>query len=146
MRKKTNEKLGISLIVLMVTIIVTIILATVSVISINGAIDNSLMSAFATDLSTIEDLSKTYYMQNGAFPTETEGEDALSEQKVLDIVGIDKKDAFSDELRSNQDYADNTDLGAFYIIDLSKLDLSSSKRGIKKDGDNQDVYVISAST
>lgn len=139
-------KKGISLIVLIITIAVMLILLTTIVISVNSAVNNAKLSSFATDLSTVEDLTKTYYMQNGSYPTAVENEEASSQGTILGIVGDDNKNSFTDELKSNGDYNDSDDLGVFYKIDLSKLDVDSSKRGTAKDGNTSDVYVVSAAT
>lgn len=145
--KKHNKvcyKKGVSLIVLIVTIVVMLILTTIVVVSVDNVIENSALSSFATDLSIVEDLTNVYYMQNGSMPTKIEGEAALSQNEVLAKVGIQKETAFTDELKLNNDYnEENGDLGSFYIIDLTKLDIDSSTRGFLKDGYQRDVYIVS---
>ena len=144
-----NKNKGISLIVLLVTIAVMLILLTVIVISVDNVSNNSKLSAFATDLSTIEDLTSTYYMQNNSFPVKTESgkeinDMIMTQRDLLNKVGNENKDNFIEELQLNNDYNDESDdLGEYYPIDLSKLDIGSSKRGIAKDGDTQDIYVVS---
>lgn len=148
---KTNksEKKGISLMVLLITIAVMLILLTIIVISVDNVSNNSKLSAFATDLSTIEDLTSTYYMQNNSFPVKTESGKEINDMimtqgDLLNKVGNENKDKFIEELQLNNDYNDESDdLGEYYPIDLSKLDIDSSKRGIAKDGDTQDIYVVS---
>lgn len=143
-----NEKKGISLIVLLITIVVILILLTVIVISVDNVSNNAKLSAFATDLSAIEDLTNTYYMQNNSFPvkTETGQENAdivMTQGVLLDRVGNENKDKFIEELKLNNDYNEESDdLGEYYPIDLSKLDVDSSKRGTLKDGNLKDIYVI----
>lgn len=144
--KYNFSKKGITLTILIITIAVMLILLTTVVISINNVVNNSKLSSFATDLSTVEDLTKTYYMQNGAYPTTSENESALSQKDILDLVGEEHKVSFTEELKLNNDYNQNEDLGAFYKIDLSNLDIDSSKRGTKKDGNEQDIYVVCAGT
>ena len=144
-----NKNKGISLIVLLITIAVMLILLTVIVISVDNVSNNSKLSAFATDLSTIEDLTSTYYMQNNSFPVKTENgkeikDMIMTQGDLLNKVGNENKDKFIEELQLNNDYNDESDdLGEYYPIDLSKLDVGSSKRGIAKDGDSQDIYVVS---
>lgn len=144
-----NKNKGISLMVLLITIAVMLILLTVIVISVDNVSNNSKLSAFATDLSTIEDLTNTYYMQNNSFPVKTESGKEINDMimtqgDLLNKVGNENKDNFIEELQLNNDYNDESDdLGEYYPIDLSKLDIGSSKRGIAKDGDTQDIYVVS---
>ena len=144
-----NKNKGISLMVLLITIAVMLILLTVIVISVDNVSNNSKLSAFATDLSTIEDLTNTYYMQNNSFPVKTESGKEINDMimtqgDLLNKVGNENKTKFIEELQLNNDYNDESDdLGEYYPIDLSKLDIDSSKRGIAKDGDTQDIYVVS---
>lgn len=145
--KKQNKvyfKKGISLIVLIVTIVIMLIITTIVVVSVDDVIENSALTSFANDVSIVEDLTKVYYMQNGAFPTKTEDEAAISQNDVLAKVGTQKETAFTDELKLNNDYNNsNGALGNFFIIDLTKLDIDSSTRGFLKDGDQSDVYIVS---
>ena len=60
---KIEKKKGISLVVLLMTIIVALILLTASTVSIVDAADNATISAFAEELKTLEDTSKEYYLQ-----------------------------------------------------------------------------------
>ena len=137
-----KEKKGISLIVLIVVIAVMIILLTVIIASVSNVSNNAKLSAFASDLSIVEDVTKSFYMQNNIFPTPAGQSNALSQGELLNIVGISNEDLFIEELTLNNDYEENNDLGEYYIIDLTKLDVSSSKRGIKNSNDNTDVYAI----
>ncbi|MEG1363571.1 MAG: hypothetical protein RSC92_03990, partial [Clostridia bacterium] len=58
------KKRGISLIVLVITIIITIILVSVVVIPTKNSINDSKITAFIKDLSTIEDATVSYYLSN----------------------------------------------------------------------------------
>lgn len=145
--KKQNKvylKKGISLIVLIVTIVIMLILTTTVIIGVDGVIEKSTLTSFASDLSIVEDLTNVYYMQNGSFPTKTDEEAALSQNDVLAKVGIQKETEFTSELQLNNDYNESNGLlGSFYVIDLTKLDIGSSTRGFLKDSDQTDVYVVS---
>lgn len=140
--KLNKEKKGISLIILIIIIAVLIILLTVIIASVSNVSNNAKLSAFASDLSIVEDVTKSFYMQNNIFPTPAGQSNALSQGELLNIVGISNEDLFIEELTLNNDYEENNDLGEYYIIDLTKLDVSSSKRGIKNSNDNTDVYAI----
>ncbi len=143
MKKIKNKKSGISLIVLIITISVMLILLSIVIISVGNASENAKLSSFATDLATIEDLTTAYQIQNDKFPTRTEDEVAKSQKEILDMIEYNDSLELRKELKLNNDYNEKSeDLGAFYVIDLSKLDIDSSKRGTLKDGDTKDVYVV----
>lgn len=149
MMKKENKKQGVSLVVLLITVAVMLILLTVIIVTVDNVSNNSKLATFASDLSTVEDLTTAYYMQNNSFPVKvesgkTEEEMALTQAEILTKVGEENKAKFIDELILNNEYnSESDDLGEFYSIDLSKLDIDSSKRGILKNGDEKDVYVVS---
>ncbi len=143
--RKIEKKEGISLIVLIVTIGVMIILASVILVSVNDSIDDASIVAFAEDLSKLEDSVETYNLINDAFPTETPNEVALSQGNVINIVPADVRGDFTQELEINGDLETDSSLGVYYKIDLSKIDVESSTRGMKKSGD-ADIYVVSAKT
>lgn len=136
-----KKKNGISLIVLIITIGVMLILLSIIIVSVSNVSNNAKLSAFASDLSTVEDLTSAYFMQNNSFPTKTESNTALNQGEILSKVDSENEVAFQEELQLNNDINDLDELGEFYIIDLTKLDVSSSKRGLEENGEN-DVYVV----
>lgn len=144
-----KSKQGISLIVLIVTIIVMLILLSIIIVSVNNVSGNSKLAAFATDLSSVEDLTSSYYMKNNSFPIKVEDskkeEDMVMNQgELLSRVGKENKDKFIDELKLNNDYNDENDnLGEYYPIDLKKLEIESTSRGTEEKGNLKDIYVVS---
>ena len=146
---KPSQKKGISLIVLIVTIIVMLILLSIIIVSVNNVSGNSKLAAFATDLSSVEDLTSSYYMKNNSFPIKVEDskkeEDMVMNQgELLSRVGKENKDKFIDELKLNNDYNDENDnLGEYYPIDLKKLEIETTSRGTEEKGNLKDIYVVS---
>lgn len=139
---KYKSKSGVSVIALVIVISVLLILLSIVIINVNNVSNNAKLSAFASDLSTVEEMTSAYYMQNSSFPTTNETEESLSQGEILDRVEEGNKNSFTNELKLNNDYNTSNDLGEFYIINLNKLDVASSKRGLKNDGEN-DIYVVS---
>ena len=141
-----NLKKGISMIVLIITIILIIILTSTVIITVEDAIVNATIAAFAQDLKSVEEATTIYYQQNDEFPVLGENK-ACSKGEILQIVPNDKKDEFVNELNLNNDNVENDNLGAFYMIDLAKLNVEETSRGLQKDENgNQllsDVFVIS---
>lgn len=130
-----ETKKGISLIVLVITIIVMGILASVVVFISADSVNNSKIAAFSTDLTEIEDLIDEYYLNNNALPI-VEGTTYTKAQVVALITN--GADSLSDEITSNGD-----DSSSFYEVDLSKLPIDDSASGNKND-DETDVYLVSS--
>lgn len=144
-----KSKQGISLMVLIISISVMLILLSIIIVSVNNVSGNSKLAAFATDLSSIEDLTSSYYMKNNNFPikvedSKTEEEMVMNQGTLLSRVGEENKEKFVDELKLNNDYNEESDdLGEYYPIDLRKLDIESTKRGTEENGNLKDIYVVS---
>ncbi|MEG2348428.1 MAG: hypothetical protein RSB67_02125 [Clostridia bacterium] len=136
-----DKKLGISLILLVITIVITIILTTAIIISVNTSKNNAALVSFAEEISTIEDQVSSYYIQNDEIPY-LDSEMPISQKALMDLIPLSDKNIFTQELELNLDKNTNEMLGAFYFIDLSKIDITNSKKGYKKSGENNDVYVV----
>lgn len=132
---------GITLVVLIITIVVALVILSISVVAVKNAVDNANLVAYAKDISSIQDAVANYYITNESFPTTESDATAKSQTTFLTYV-TDQEDVIN-ELKENNEYNDNGNLGAFYIIDVSKLDIAKTIRGTKKDGDTKDVYIMS---
>ncbi|MEG1008645.1 MAG: hypothetical protein RSF67_02285, partial [Clostridia bacterium] len=128
------KKRGISLIVLVITIIITIILVSVVVIPTKKSINDSKITAFTKDLSTIEDATVSYYLSNNEFPTKKA---VYDKNAVLALIDSKVLTNFNEELTLNSDELSTE----FYEIDLSKINVTKTKRGTLKNGNN-DVYIV----
>ena len=133
-----NSKKGISLIVLVITIAVLLIISSAVIYTSADASNNAKLVAFASDLQQVEDLVTEYYITNNELPILTE----TSYTEATLVASIEEgADELSGEITLNGDT--NT---TFYKIDMSKLDISSTSRGVEKDGDLTDVFVIAEDT
>ena len=140
---KIKSKRGISLVALLITILVMAILSAVVVLSAKNSVDNTNVTDFMNDLQKIQDAAQNYYMENGVYPFSENLE--LSQVQVLEQVGADKRAELREEMELNNDYSeDGTE--SYYIIDLSKIDVTQTKRGVKKSGNANDVYIIAKSS
>lgn len=129
-----NTKKGISLVVLGITIIVIIILASTAIFISNDTFVSSRLSSFALDLNNIEDLVEEYYLSNNELPVITE--ESYSKEEVVNMI-TKGRNILSEEITLNKD-----DANRFYPIDLTKLPIESNTRGLKADGDSADIYVV----
>lgn len=140
---KIKSKRGISLVALLITILVMAILSAVVVLSAKNSVDNTNVTDFMNDLQKIQDAAQNYYMENGVYPFSENLE--LSQVQVLEQVGADKRAELREEMELNNDYSeDGTE--SYYIIDLSKIDVTQTKRGVKKSGNANDIYIIAKSS
>lgn len=131
---KLYKNSGISLMVLVMTITVSLILISVVIFSTQSSIDNTNLSVFAMDLREIESSTETYYLTNNVMPT-IDGTTLMDKDEILAIA------KYPTELTA--DLTENGDLGAdFYTIDLSKINVSKAIYGSKKAGDS-DIFVVS---
>jgi len=63
-----KNKSGISLVILVITIVIMSILATVVLINTNNSTDDALRAAFTDELTTILQATNEYYLNNGVYP------------------------------------------------------------------------------
>jgi len=128
-----ENKRGISLVVLVITIIVMIVLSSTIIYISSDMVMDTKQGAFALDLEQIEDLTKEYYLNNNELPA------IGSEYTKATLVALITEGAeiLSDEITINGD-----DSAKFLRVDLSKLDISNITRGMEDNGDTTDIYVI----
>lgn len=134
-----ENKKGISLVILTITIIVMIILASVVIYIAADTTNNSKMAAFASDLEQVEDLVNEYYLANGTLPVVSSAT-GYNKTQFTGLITNGKSTLVS-EIISNGD-----DSAVFYKLDLSKLDIESTKRGLEADGDTTDAYFVASNT
>ena len=134
-------KNGITLIILVLTIILALILVTATTLAVGNSIDNARLAAFANDLKEVQDAVKVYYMENDFFPTPADSTEALSQKAIFEIVS--NKVIFKQDLSVNNDYNENENLGSFYKIDLKILGVEQTVRGTQEDRQPDDIYIVS---
>ncbi|MEG2645619.1 MAG: hypothetical protein RSA08_01125 [Clostridia bacterium] len=132
-------KKGISLIVLVITIVVILILLSVTTIGVKESLDNSKLTAFAKELSDLQEKCKSYYYENNELPYFDIN--PISQDGIINLVNNKNKELILKEMELNQDKVVTGTEGEYYVISLEKLGVKKSKRGTKKV--ENDVYVIS---
>ena len=136
---QTNEKKGISLVVLAVTIIVLAILVTLIPITIVNVVNNAKMATFIKDLEQIQDGVDSYVITNGSVDGIGVNQKTGTELLAL-VIGTDNKAAFESDLTSNGDY-EVAGTNIFYEIDLSKIGVDSTSTGLGTLGASDKYYV-----
>lgn len=132
-----NKRKGVSLVVLLITIIILIILSTTVILNSDDSRIVARKTSLVADYSTVQDAVRSYYVLNGSMPTPD------VEKKVYtyeEIVSLNSDDRLLAEISSMND-----DSASFYIVDLSLLDISNVKMGLKyEEAGSKDVFVVSS--
>ncbi|MEG0872584.1 MAG: glycine rich domain-containing protein [Clostridia bacterium] len=143
MNENLRSKRGVSLSALIISIIIALILISVSIVVVKNSIDNAALTTFADDISSISEATTNYYITEDEFPA-LEGTAALSQVQMLSLA--QNSQTLINEMKTNQDYIEDTtnpDLpGAYYMIDLAKINVVKSVRGMKAAGVENDIYVV----
>lgn len=133
-----NNKKGISLIALIITIVVLSIITATVVVSISGSSSDANLVALESDMSQIKDNVYVYYNQNGKYPLLNENEALTKDEINASTNSLYKKSSYNDGFY-NQATLQNDDI--FYKIDLDKIDILETKRGKGKDT-SLDYYIL----
>ena len=131
-------KKGISLVVLVITIIVMIILTGFVIAMTTNIIPSSREASFLSDLSILEDKIKEYYTNTGALPIKENTHFTLTALRN-DYISSTKVGSFDAEVTKNQDN-DNE----FNLLDLDAIGVTDNERGNGET--NDDIYVFSDNT
>ena len=97
--KKYN---GVTMIVLVLTILVIIIISGVTIATAGSLLENSKVTTFAEDLKSVEDATKMYYIENDDLPVLGENI-ALSYAQVKSLVESKNLSFFETETIENED-------------------------------------------
>lgn len=124
-------KKGISLIILVITMIVLSIIAGIVVFSAKDAIDISKEGNFKTNMAKIQDAAVEYYATRSVLPVKT-GATALTKTQLLAKANLvtDKNEALSAQITKNGD-----DAGKFYALDIEKLNVQKAVYDITQESD-----------
>lgn len=135
-----KQKRGISLIILVISIIIMIILSGTIITSINISTENASFSVFANDLAQLQESAKAMYIMEERLPV-IDNAVKISRTDILDLVDITNKTLFEEELNLNKE-SENT---FFYQLDLVKAGAGNVDNGTGIKG-TDDIYVISVNS
>lgn len=133
-----KTKTGISLVVLVITIIIMTILVGITVSGIDNALREATEGEFVVELSTIKDKIKEHYIFTGALPIKP-GVEYTADQVGIKHTNEDIRRAFLKEVETNNDKANK-----FLVIDLDLLGLETNQRG--KSSHDLDVFLVATNT
>ncbi|MDD2628492.1 MAG: hypothetical protein PHR25_03595 [Clostridia bacterium] len=138
-----NIKSGVSLIALVMVIIVLIMFAGLAGYSGIGIMQDIKEATFYKDNQTIEDATEEYYLVNGDIPIKTGGLNITKAeflQHIKEKYGQTVSNKLDKILIKNKEEDSN-----FYEIDIQKIDVESSKYGLKTKGED-DIFLVSNTT
>lgn len=139
---RINKKRGISIVVLVLTIILLLILSTALVISIGDNAENAKLSQFVNEISQLQDAVDSYYIMNNSIPT---NEEELTLDEVKNLIDSKYVTDFEEELSLNLDTT-----AKFYKIDFSLIEIQNideidmDKKAFVVSYPNLNVYALKA--
>ena len=122
---------GYSLGILVITIAVMLILSTTAILSFKSMTKDKDITNFMNDLQEVEEFVKEYYMEKHILPVQY---DANNNPITTN----------TDEYEKIRTQADQNDAGAYYFVDLNKLErihLSDYERGYVVNENSLRIYV-----
>ena len=134
-----KKKNGISFIVLIVAIVVTLILASIVIIRSNDSRENARKTSYISTLRNVEDTVKQYYLLNEKFPVyEAATKNSFTANEVLTLN--------NDINLENEIIANEDSNSIFYLVDTSLLlDLKGLGYGLDyKTANSKDVFLVSS--
>lgn len=126
-----EKKKGISLLVLSITIVIMIILASTIIVSYSNILQDTLKKDFASEIYSIEKLAQEYYFMNQEYP--------VSDPYILSLSSIQEE--FRYQFAKEKIEEDRITL---YPIDLIQCGVENIKRGHRTT--EKDLYAISKTT
>ena len=131
-----NKKRGVTILVLVITIIVLAILAGASIKGVSNVLDKANKQNFVTELKTLQDKTKEYYITFGELPVDKTK--SYTVQQLFDLYTdeIELK-SIKNEVNKNSDNE-----AVFYKLDLNELEVETEKRG--KSATSKDIFVVSS--
>ena len=119
--KKNMNKNGISLTVLVITIVTLVILASAITVGVSDSLSSANEMVFTETIVLVEDQTKIYYIQNKKFPS-INGTTKMNIDELLAYSELsdENKARLKEELIQYGDYNNVDNIGEYYIIDLKK--------------------------
>lgn len=134
---RLKEKKGVTMLVLILTIILIVIISGAVISNLNVTTENANLSNFANNISQIQDKARSMYILENKLPVSNVAE-KLTREDLLELVETENQNAFFDELNENGEGKN----ARFYKVDLDKVGVDKTIIGSEKDGED-DIYVIS---
>lgn len=138
MIKKNNERNGVSLVVLLITIAVFLVLLTAITFSADNVINNTKKKQFAKEIYEVQNLVDRYKYENEEYPY------IVLDGGSYEIIEIEVTDTMKAQFSNETFNSDGTLV--LYIVNLSEIGVENITRGTKEENNEKDVYAFSKDT
>ena len=128
------KKKGITLAILVVTIIIIMLLVSAILVSYNGIKESTRKKEFGKEIYMIQNLAEKYYFENEVYPVKGTKEFSLDTMDLVDRTQFLNEPGY------------DSNLIEFEILDLYELGVENVTRGTMSNSDANDIYVISKTT
>lgn len=132
-----KNKLGISMIVLVVTIVFIAILASAVAIQVSNSSGKERLSVFVNNVTVIEEYIKSCEILKEEMPFG----DEMSKEEVISLISTEDLNYFTSDLSANGD----SSTISFKKVDMSKVGIKKEFYGYGKEGAN-DIFIYSETT
>lgn len=136
-----NNKKGISMIILIITIVIIIILMATISLRISIASGRERLSTLVNNIQVIEEYINSCKIMNEDLPKYDENT-TYTLDDLKNIVSSSKLYDFESDIAANGESNEST----FWRVDIKKMGIKKEFTGLKKDGDESDIYVYSETT
>lgn len=134
MKNKIKLKKGITLAVLIVTIIITMLLVSAIVVSYDSIKTSTKKKEFAKEIYTVQKVVDEYKFRKEKYP--------VTITVDFSIATIENED----KLQFMNEPGYNSNEVSFKVIDLYEAGIENITRGTQKNSNTNDIYVVSENT
>lgn len=138
--EKKLKKSGIALVSLTIIIIVLMLISGIVTYVSYDIMSEGKKTAFLHDVEVVNSAVGEYYAVNGSNPILSTGTQITAsqyKQKINELYDENAAESLTQELTQNGDLE-----ATFYEIDLAKLNVETSKFGVKAEA--EDIFLISS--
>ena len=127
-----NNKKGVTMIILAISLAIMLTLATSTVLIGNGYVNEAKLDTFKTNMSAVSDNVNAYVLKNSKLP--------ISDSNVQSVIYTEYGEDFKNEVIAKNDVKNK-----LYVVDINKLDnnvLNSLEVGKGQLSNNNDVFLV----
>lgn len=128
-----NAKRGITLVSALIIVVVLSVFTGATVISIDKIQENTNKKEFIREYKLVEAATKDYVMRSSGI--------IGFKETTFNLMNVEA--SFRNQFEGEEIVNNTIDM---YVIDLEKIGVINSTYGVKKDGDENDIYLLSKST
>ena len=128
-----SNKTGITIISIMIMIAVLLLISTIATVAVNTVIQNTFEKDYISEYNLVKAATSDYVMRNSGIVDFDSTEINMANINARYLSQFEPADITSNKI-------------ACYVINLEKIGVYNASYGTRKNGDNNDVYVLSKNT